>query len=271
MTVADRHFETLEVAELSEGVALLRLNRPERLNALNWTMVDELYAAIASLGEDSSIRVVVLTGEGRGFCSGLDIKADDALGFDDDLVTVYGRQEAVAGLVLALRGMPQPVIAAINGPAAGGGLALALAADMRICVPDATLNVAFVRIGLSGCDIGVSHMLPRIVGLGIAAEMMLTGRLVDATEAFRTGLANRVVDDEELLTAAQELAGEIARNSPFGIRMTKQVLHRNVDAQSIEAAIELENRTQILATRSDDAQEALSAFKEKRVPKFSNR
>jgi enoyl-CoA hydratase len=271
MNVAGQEFKTLAVEELADGIALLRLDRPERLNALSWTMVEELYTAIAVLGDDASIRVVVLTGEGRGFCSGLDIKADDALGVDDDLVTVYGRQEAVAGLVLALRNMPQPVIAAVNGPAAGGGLALALAADVRICAPSATLNVAFVRIGISGCDIGVSHMLPRIVGLGIAAEMMLTGRSVDASEALRTGLANRVVDAEELLPAAKELAAEIARNSPFGIRMTKQVLHRNVDAQSIESAIELENRTQILATRSDDAQEALNAFKEKREPRFSNR
>jgi enoyl-CoA hydratase len=271
MNITEQHFGTLEGEELADGIALLRLNRPERLNALNPPMVDELYAAIAALGDDPSVRVVVLTGAGRGFCSGLDIKAEDALGFDNDLVTMYGRQEALAGLVLALRNMPQPVIAAVNGPAAGGGLALALAADVRICAPSATLSVAFVRIGISGCDLGVSHMLPRIVGLGIASEMMLTGRLVDATEALNTGLANRVVDAEELLPAATELAAEIARNSPFGIRMTKQVLHRNVDAQSIESAIELENRTQILATRSDDAREALSAFKEKREPRFSNR
>jgi enoyl-CoA hydratase len=264
-------FETLAIEPLAEGVLLLRLERPERLNALSWTMVDELHAATTAIGKDSGVRVVVLTGAGRGFCAGLDIKAENSLGADDDVVTVFGRQEAIAGLTLALRNMPQPVIAAVNGPAAGGGLALALAADVRICAPDARFNVAFVRIGISGCDIGVSHMLPRIVGLGVAAEMMLTGRLVEPEEALRTGLVNRVVEADRLLPEATSLAGEIARNSPFGVRMTKQVLHRNVDAPSIEAAIELENRTQVLSIQTEDVREALGAFQEKREPQFRNR
>jgi enoyl-CoA hydratase len=264
-------FETLAIEPLAEGVLLLRLERPERLNALSWTMVDELHAATTAIGKDLEVRVVVLTGAGRGFCAGLDIKAENSLGADDDVVTVFGRQEAIAGLTLALRNMPQPVVAAVNGPAAGGGLALALAADVRICAPDARFNVAFVRIGISGCDIGVSHMLPRIVGLGVAAEMMLTGRLVEPEEALRTGLVNRVVEADRLLPEATSLAGEIARNSPFGVRMTKQVLHRNVDAPSIEAAIELENRTQVLSIQTEDVREALGAFQEKREPQFRNR
>jgi enoyl-CoA hydratase len=264
-------YETLAVEPLADGVLLLRLDRPERLNALSWTMVDELHAVTAAIGKDLDVRVVVLTGAGRGFCAGLDIKADDALSTDESVVTAFGRQEAIAGLTLALRNLPQPVVAAVNGPAAGGGLALALAADVRVCAPEARFNVAFVRIGISGCDIGVSHMLPRIVGEGIAAEMMLTGRLVEPEEALRIGLVNRVVTADRLLEEAGAVAGEIARNSPFGVRMTKQVLHRNVDAPSIEAAMELENRTQVLSIQTEDVREALGAFQEKREPQFQNR
>jgi enoyl-CoA hydratase len=255
----------------NEDIALLTLRRPERLNALSWEMVEELHAAIDAVGKDSSVRVLVLTGAGRGFCSGIDLGADDAVGTAEGMVSVFDRQELVASLATALRAIPQPVIAAVNGPAAGGGLALALAADVRIAAPQARFNVAFVRIGLSGGDVGVSYLLPRIVGLGTASEMMLTGRLVESEEALRTGLVNRVVAPESLLDAALDLAAEIATNSPFGVRMTKRALQRNVDATSLEAAIDLENRTQVLATRSEDMGEALSAFIEKRRPTFRGR
>jgi enoyl-CoA hydratase len=258
----------LTLTTSSPGVALLTLRRPRRLNALTWELIDELHEALATVAADRSIRVLVITGEGRGFCSGIDISSDDPLGRGDDVEVVLGRQERVASLATALRDLPQPVIAAVNGPAAGGGLALALAADVRVCADTATFNVAFVRIGLSGCDVGVSHLLPRIVGLGIASELMLTGRIVDAQEAWRIGLANRVVGGGELLDAAGELAGEIARNTPFGVRMTKQVLRHNVDAPSLEAAIELENRTQVLATRTTAAGEALDAFLAGRPARF---
>jgi enoyl-CoA hydratase len=160
------------------------------------------------------------------------------------------------------------VVAAVNGAAAGGGLALALAADVRVCSTAARFNVAFVKIGLSGCDIGVSYLLPRIVGLGVASELMLTGRVVEAEEAARIGLANRVVEPGELLDSANELADGIVANSPFGVWMTKQVLGRNVDAGSLGAAIDLENRTQVLATRTTDMKEALAAFVEKRPATF---
>jgi enoyl-CoA hydratase len=212
--------------------------------------------------------VVILTGEGRGFCAGLDIQSDDPFGQQDPIETVFGRQEKVAALALALRDLPQPVIAAVNGPASGGGLALALACDIRVAVPEAIFNVAFVRIGLSGCDVGVSHLLPRIVGYGIASELMLTGARVDAARAERIGLVNAVVEPERLRDAALELAAQVSRNSPFGVRMTKEVLRRNVDAPSLEAAIDLENRTQVVATRTANAAEALGAFLERREPRF---
>jgi enoyl-CoA hydratase len=170
--------------------------------------------------------------------------------------------------MLKLRALPQPVIAAVNGAAAGGGLALALSSDVRLAAPEARFNVAFVKLGVSGADMGVSHLLPRIVGLGHASELMLTGRLVGAEEAARIGLANRVTADGALLDEAAALAAEIAANTPFAIRMTKQVLGVNVDAQSLGAAIELENRTQILATQTGDFREALTAFVEKRLPSY---
>jgi enoyl-CoA hydratase len=261
----------LALETVADGVALITLQRPEKLNALSWEMVEDLHAAFERLAADASIRVVIMTGAGRGFCSGMDLGGDDAVGTASDMLDVLARQERLAALATALRELPQPVIAAVNGPAAGGGMALALACDIRVCAPEARFNVAFVRIGLSGCDVGVSHLLPRIVGLGVASELMLTGRPVGAEEALRIGLANRVVAQEELLDASLALAAEIARNSPFGVRMTKQVLHRNVDAPSLEAALELENRTQVLATQTDDMREALAAFVGKREPNFTGR
>lgn len=253
-----------------DGVALLTMRRPEKLNALSWAMVDEINETLAEVAVDSSIRALILTGEGRGFCSGMDLGGPDRVGTKEGVVQILERQERLARMATGLRNLPQPAIAAVNGPAAGGGMALALACDVRVFSSAGRCNVAFVRVGLSGCDVGVSHLLPRIVGLGVASELMLTGRQVEAEEALRVGLANSVHEPRELIPAAVDLAGQMARNSPFGLKMTKQVLHRNVDAPSLEAAIELENRTQILATRTEDMKEALTAFGEKREPRFRN-
>jgi enoyl-CoA hydratase len=256
----------------ADGVARLTLNRPDRLNALTWSGMEELRAALAEIAADQDVRSLILTGAGRGFCAGLDLKQrtdDDPLGTGDDVVTVFRRQELVASLAIALRNLPQPVIAAVNGPASGGGMALALAADVRLCAPEARFNAAFVRIGLSGGDVGVSYLLPRLVGVGMAAELLFTGRQVAAEEAVAIGLANRIADDLE--AAALELAAQIAANSPFGVWMTKQILYRNADAGSLEAAVDLENRTQVLAARTDDAREAVAAFTARRAPAFNFR
>jgi enoyl-CoA hydratase len=200
---------TVVVTTCEEGIRQITLSRPAKLNALTWEMVDQLHEALHQIARERDTRVVILTGEGRGFCSGLDIHGDDAVGTADEVVTVYDRQERVAGLALALRSLPQPVIAAIGGPAAGGGLALALASDVRICSPAASFIVSFVRLGLSGGDVGVSHLLPRVVGLGMASEMMLTGRKVAAEEALRIGLVNRMVEASELqpVRGADDQAG----------------------------------------------------------------
>lgn len=256
---------------LGTGIQVLTLRRPRKLNALSWEMVDEINSALATVAADREVRALVLTGEGRGFCSGTDLDGSGQVGTAGGVVDTLDGQEKLAAMALGLRNLPQPAIAAVNGPAAGGGLALALACDVRLCSREARFNVAFVRIGLSGCDVGVSHLLPRIVGLGIASELMLTGRQVGAEEALRIGLANSVCEPERLLDAAAEMAAQMAANSPFALRMTKQVLGRNVDAPSLEAAIELENRTQVLATRTEDMGEALAAFREKRPPRFTGR
>lgn len=259
---------------LSEGVTLLTLNRPERLNAMNHELVADLRSALDDVATDRSCRVVVVTGAGRGFCSGLDLQGPgeppDADGLGDAQARFAGQQH-IAGLVPKLRSLRQPVIAAVNGPAAGGGLALALACDVRVASESARFNVAFVRIGLSGCDIGVSYLLPRLVGASRAFELMLTGRFVDAAEAEGIGLVLRVVPDGQAVEAALEVAEAIRANSPFGVWMTKQVMWSNLEAGSLQAAIDLENRTQILTTFTEDQREAMLAFLEKRPPEFGDR
>jgi enoyl-CoA hydratase len=259
---------TFRLEDAAPGVKLITLARPDRLNAINWQMVREFEETFLLLREDADVRAVVLTGEGRAFCAGLDIK--DPASFDqDNAVHAYDLQEMIGRMFANLAELPQPIIAAVNGPASGGGFVLALASDLRLATPASRFNMANVRIGFSGCDLGSSYWLPRIVGVGLAAELMMTGRFVTAEEAEVRGLVNRVVPQEELLTESIELAADIARNSPFAVRMTKQVLAANVDAPSLRAAIELENRTQILCTRTHDFEEALLAFQEKREPRFS--
>lgn len=260
-------YETLIVARPRSGIVLLTLNRPGRLNALTFAMFEELRSFCRATAEDESIRAVVVTGAGRGFCAGLDL--DAAAGLPGMTTQEMHRgQEGWADAVAAFRRLPQPVIAAVNGPAAGAGFSLALAADIRYAAPAARFNAAFIKIGLSGGDCGSSWMLPRIVGLGQAYEILLTGRLVDVEEAARMGLVNRVVPGDGLVDAALDLAVEIAGNSPLGVRLTKQVVQVNVDAPSLEAAIELENRNQVLTSRTRDMAEALQAFREKRAPVY---
>jgi enoyl-CoA hydratase/carnithine racemase len=262
--------ETLLVERAGDGVLLLTLNRPERLNALTFGMFDDLRRFCDDVARDDSTRVVVVTGAGRGFCAGLDL--EDATGLPSMTTAEMHRgQESWAAAVTGFRRLAQPVIAAVNGPAAGAGFSLALAADIRYCDPSAKFNAAFIKIGLTGGDCGSSWMLPRIVGLGHAYEILLTGRFVDADEAARIGLVNRVLPAEELLDAAVALAAVIAANSSLGVRLTKQVVQANVDAPSLEAALELENRNQVLTSRTEDMAEALRAFREKRAPRFTGR
>jgi enoyl-CoA hydratase/carnithine racemase len=261
---------TVRVDRPNERVAVITLDRPDRLNAMSFELVDDLHAALDAVHADNSCRVVILTGAGRGFCAGLDLKslgsASVAEGIDSRPHAGMRSQSHIAALVPHIQHIQQPVIAAVNGPAYGGGFALACACDIRIAAESARMCVQFIKVGLSGCDIGISYTLPRLIGASRAHELMLTAREVDAAEALQIGLVARVVPDAGLLDAAMEVAETISSHSPFGVVMTKEVMHANLDASSVEAAIHLENRTQILAGTSGDIGEAARAFVEKRPP-----
>jgi enoyl-CoA hydratase len=244
------------------AVMLLTLNRPASLNAMSLELVRDLGATLTAVAADASCRAVVLTGAGRGFCSGHDLGELRDIGGVDGAIA---EQELFAALVPRIRSLPQPVVAAVNGPAAGGGLALALAADTRVCSESARFNAAFVRIGLSGCDMGVSWLLPRLVGPTLAFEMMLSGRLVGAEEALARGLVLRVVPDGTVVDAALDIARAICENTPLGVRLTKQTMWANLEAPSLENAIAFENRTQELCVQSESFHEAVSTFIERRT------
>lgn len=254
-------------------VAILRLNRPEVLNALSWALVDELHAALDSLDRNNVCRMIILTGAGRGFCAGLDLKDQSNAGAITEGVrgprAGLLAQNRMASLIPHMRRIQQPLIAAINGPAYGGGLALALGCDIRIAQRDAKLCVQFIRVGVSGCDIGVSYMLPRLIGASRAHDLILSGRRFDAEEAERWGLVTRLSEPGAVVDDALELANEICDFAPFAVFATKQVMWANLDVNHLEAAIQLENRNQIMAGSSGETQEAARAFFEKRKPVWS--
>jgi len=264
----------VKVSTPRDQVALITLDRAERMNAMAFDVMIPFREALEKVSRDNEVRVVVVTGAGHGFCSGADHE-DAGMVPDIDGLTVptiaMRAMELLDDVIHAIRKMHQPVIAAVNGAAAGGGLGLALAADIRIASPAARVNAAFVRIGLSAGDVGVSWSLPRVVGLGRAAEIMLTGRFVDAEEAAAIGLVNRVVPADKLLDEAFAIADQIAANTPFGVTLTKRVLNTNVDAGSLTQAVEVENRGQTLTTRGNDFREALAAFREKRPANLTAR
>jgi enoyl-CoA hydratase len=266
--------EALIRREIEEGVLELRLNRPDRLNALTAPLIGELIQAFEGLREDRSTRVVILTGAGKGFCAGADLQAPAAPGDIPgtagmgNLGYVYKYQEYLARMVLAVHECDKPIIAAVNGPAVGGGFALALAADIRVASSAARFGDVVIKTGLSGCDVGISYLLPRIVGAGIASELMLTGRVVDAAEARDIRLVSRVTEPEALDAAALEIARVIAGHSEYGTWMTKKGLALCIDAPSLRHAMEIENRTQVLGTFTGAFEEAARAFQEKRKPRW---
>lgn len=247
--------DTLSVEQPSDGVALVRLRRPQQLNALNEALVGELQDTLAGIAADPSVRTVVLTGEGRGFCSGLDVR-DFGPSMPDASAPAAVRlrfQEAMTGVPQAFRDLPQPVVAAVNGPAVGGGMSIALACDIRICASSATFANGAITLGLSGGEMGMSYYLPRVVGLSIAGDWMLTGRTVGAEEARDRGLVSELVDDDELLPRALEIAAQIATHSALGTQLTKRALHINTDAPNLAAALDLENRNQVTTHATDEA------------------
>lgn len=268
-------YETFLLDRPEEGITVLTLNRPDRLNAITWQMVEELHDFYDSLESDIETRVIILTGAGRGFCSGTDLKAGRGKQEQESAADVRASvsrhsrtQRRIADLSLHMRKIPQPIIAAVNGVAAGGGFSFAMACDVRVAVESARFICSYINIGLSGGEIGSSYWLPRLVGFSRAAELLYTGRDLFAPEAKEMGLVSRVVPEGEAVNGALDIARQMAGKSPFGLRMTKEVLNQGVDAQSLEAALYLENRTQSLAVLTGDFQHAALAFKEKRPPVF---
>ena len=267
-------YDNLQIDFPEDEIARITLNRPERLNAMTYGLVTDLHGALDAIDNDHSTRAIILTGAGRGFCAGLDltgfgkIPGTEEFGEQQQGMAV---QQYIAELVHHMREVRQPIIAAVNGAAAGGGFALACASDVRYCSASAKFGTAFVRLGISGCDIGVSWMLPRLIGASRAWELMLTGRVIDAQEANRIGLVTNVVADEDLSEKCLSVAREISRNSPFGVWMTKEVMWSNLEIPSLRAGIDMENRTQILSSGTEDSKQAMSAFLGKREMSWKNR
>jgi enoyl-CoA hydratase len=265
--------ELLLVEEPVPSVRLLTLNRPDQLNAMNAELCEALHVALGEIAGDRSCRAVVLTGAGRGFCAGLDLRgyglAPGNFG-SDEARDRLANQQHMSTLVLGLRALPQPVIAAVNGPAAGFGLALALGSDIRFASAEAVFRVAFVNIGVSNCDMGTSWLLPRLIGASRAHELMLTGRRFDAAEALRIGLVADVVEREQVRERSLEAAQQIAALAPWAVRLTKQGMWSALEISSERAAVEYEDRQQIMSTFGSALPEAVAAFLEKRPAQFAD-
>ena len=261
------------VEEPAPHVVQLTMNRPEQLNAMTAELCEAMHVELRRLTLERSCRVLILTGAGRGFCAGVDLRGYGAAPGNDGSDEPRDRlanQEHMSKLVLALRALPQPVIAAVNGPAAGLGLALSLGSDIRYAAASAVFRAAFINIGLSNCDMGTSWLLPRLIGASRSHELMLTGRRLDAEEALRIGLVADVVDDSDLLARALRGAEEIAALAPWGVRLTKRGMWSALEIPSEQAAVEFEDRQQIMATFSKGVPEAAGAFLEKRPANFAD-
>jgi enoyl-CoA hydratase len=256
--------------EEKAGVIWATMNRPERLNALNRNLVQELRDFFTGLYWRHDIRVVVLRGAGANFCAGLDLKERTNAG-PRDVSAGLVSQRQISEIVIAMRRCPQPIVALVNGAASGGGFALALASDIRIATPTTRMNAAFIKLGLTACDIGVSYFLPRMVGSSVAAEYMLTGRFITAERAHVLGLVSKIVAPDALDAEADAFVSDMLLTTPLGLRLTKEALNIAIDANGLEAFIAMEDRNQILCAQSDDFREGVTAFLEKRKPNYGKR
>jgi enoyl-CoA hydratase/carnithine racemase len=256
----------LHVEEDARGIGWLTLDRPNTSNAINPALATDLSKFIEALSARASVRVVVLQGRGKNFCAGFDLNhVGDVTGGFDQALSI---QRLMSGLIAQMRRIPQPIIAAVQGAASGAGFALALAADVRIATPAARMNVAMARIGLTGCDMGTSYFLPRLVGRSVAAELMMTGRFIDAARALQLGLVSEVVPAAELNAHVLALAEDMLRMSPAGLQLTKEGLEAAQDAASLEQVLALEDRGQLICIKQY-MQEGVAAFREKRAPNYS--
>lgn len=258
------------LSDVKERVATLTLNRPERLNALGDTLREDLYDAVTKCAADPDVGVIVITGAGKGFCSGGDVKSMSERGPAAETSDALERFTPIRDrVILAMRDCPKPIIAAVNGAAAGAGMNLALACDLRIASTSAKFTQAFVKRGLTP-DWGGSYFLPRVVGAAKASELLFTGDVIDAAQALELGIVNAVVPPEALMNEARKLAQRIAAGPPVAIALTKRALHHNQDVD-LRAALEFETFIQGLARDTEDYKEGVKAFMEKRAPTFKGR
>jgi len=254
-------YSTIEITR--EGpLVWLTLNRPERLNTITPLMCEELQHFFEGLQRDLESRVVMLRGAGRAFCAGYDLR--EAGPVSAGSIMGMNVQRQVSEVYLRMRRCPQPIVCLAHGATTGGGLAFALASDIRIVTRDVKLNVAMVKIGLTGCDVGISYFLPRAVGQSVAAELMMTGRFIGAERALALGLVSEVVEQDGLEQAGRAMAEDMLKTSPMGLRLTKEGLRFAVDAPSLEAAVAMEDRGQILCASAGFFEEGIAAFKASR-------
>lgn len=249
------------LTEKRGAVEWVTLNRPERLNALGNEMILRLRDYFEAKYRDEETRVIVLKANGRAFCAGLDLKESSG-GGDGTVESAMKGQVRIQDIYKAMRRCPQPIISLVQGAACGGGMSLALASDIRILGQSAKLNAAYLTIGTTGCDMGASYFLPRLVGLSLASELLLTGRFIHAEEALQHRLVSRVVPDGELDGAADDLIEAMLAATGFGLRMTKDALNFSVDAQSMDAAMAMEDRQQILAVMTGEIAERRKKFQD---------
>ena len=270
----------LRTNETYPGIGLLTLNRPEKLNAINDTLMDDLHACLDFLQTAYDCRVLILNGEGRLFCAGADLTVSplaeqryDWAKFPDKVKTFWQLQTRLSSAIPKLRLIPQPIIAAVHGAVVGGGMAMVNASDIVVAARDAKFINAFIKIGVGGADCGSSYFLPRTIGFHRSAELMYSGRDLSAPEAYDWGYVNFLVEkDEEVLERAVEFAAKrMLTRSPMGLRLTKEAIRANLDAGSLESAIRMEDRNQTICAQTEDVMEGVMAFFEKRDAKYGKR
>ncbi|OBJ75672.1 enoyl-CoA hydratase [Mycobacterium gordonae] len=248
-----------------DGVGVITFDRPERLNPLTMQTLCDLERVLRQLGEDSACGAVVITGGDKAFCTGMDLKATDPTSTGGEPIEqVYAVMRRAVSSVLTMREIRQPVIAAVRGPAVGGGFAIATAADVRFCSPDAVFIAPFLKLGVSIGDMGLSWMLPRLIGAGAAAELFYSGSPLGAAEGQRLGLVQRIVDDP--LQAAIELAATIAARPRLAVQMSKELLNASIGAGGLREHLELEMRSQVIGLTTEDHRQALRDFAARRRP-----
>jgi len=255
-------YQTLRV-EKRAAADWVTLDRPDALNAMNERMIDELAGYFGRLCQDRSTRVVVLRAAGKTFCAGLDLREMADLITRLDMPARLAFQQRLSSIFIAMRRCPQPIVCLVQGAASGGGFALAVASDIRYCTPDARMNAAFIKVGLSGCDVGMSYRLPRLVGASVAADLLMTGSFIDAARAQTLGLVSAVVGPEELEAAGERVVQQLLQADPVGLALTKQGLEVGMAAPSLEAAIANEDRQQTLLSGEEGFRSRIRAFVEK--------